>query len=364
MAEVKKTAKKVTAKQSLANPADSVKKATAKVAAKPAAKKVVKKVIKKSVPRKAAPKKAPAKKAVAKPVVPKKEAVAKVAAKVEAKVEKTTPAPEAKVEVKETKKAKEVKEVKTVAEAPQEAPKTEAREAKPVATKNPEFDLQEMFELGCHFGHKASKWHPKMADYIYSEKDGIHIFDLPKVANLLTEAYSYVYKLAKEGKTMVLVGTKKQAREVIKEAALDASCFYINARWMGGMLTNWPQVSKSIKRMEEIREGLATDKYKGYTKYERVQLEKEQIKLERFFGGLRGLKTKPDCIFVVDPKKERITVAEANNVDVPVIALIDSDSDPRPVQFVIPGNDDAVKSIKFFVDQITAAYKAGRADRK
>jgi len=283
----------------------SVKKATAKVAVKPVAKKVVKK--------------APAK--------AKKEAVAKV----------------------ETQKE----------EVAKEAPK-----AKATATKNPEFDLQEMLELGCHFGHKASKWHPKMAEYIYGEKDGIHLFDLPKVAGLLEEAYSYVYNLAKEGKTMVLVGTKKQARDVIKEAALDASCFYINARWMGGMLTNWPQVSKSIKRMEEIREGLATDRYKGYTKYERVQLEKEQIKLERFFGGLRGLKTKPDCIFVIDPKKERITVAEANSVAVPVIALIDSDSDPRPVQFVLPGNDDAVKSIKFFVDQITAAYKAGRADRK
>ncbi|MBU1034051.1 30S ribosomal protein S2 [Patescibacteria group bacterium] len=304
MAEVKKTAKKT-----------SVKKATAKVVAKPATKKVAKK----TTPKKAAVKANPA-----------------VAPKVE------TP----KVEAKEVK----AEEAKT--------------EVRPVATKNPEFDLQEMLELGCHFGHKASKWHPKMDEYIYSEKDGIHLFDLPKVAGLLEEAYSYVYNLAKEGKTLVLVGTKKQAREVIKEAALDASCFYINARWMGGMLTNWPQVSKSIKRMEEIREGLATDRYKGYTKYERVQLEKEQIKLERFFGGLKGLKSKPDCIFVVDPKKERIVVAEANNVSVPVIALIDSDSDPRPVQFVLPGNDDAVKSIKFFVDQITAAYKAGRADRK
>ncbi len=221
-----------------------------------------------------------------------------------------------------------------------------------------------MLELGCHFGHKVSKWHPKMAEYIYGEKDGIHLFDLPKVAELLTEAYTFVYNLAKEGKTLVLVGTKKQARDTIKEAALDASCFYINTRWMGGMLTNWSQVSKSIKRMEEIREGLATDKYKGYTKYERVQLEKEQFKLERFFGGLQGLKDKPDCIFVVDPKKEKIAVAEANNVDVPVIALIDSDSDPRPIQFVLPGNDDAVRSIKFFVEQIAAAYKAGRADRK
>lgn len=307
MAEVKKTAKK-----------PSVKKATAKVATKKAvAKPATKKVVKKA------------------PV--KKETVAKV----EEKIEKTAPAETQKEEV-----AKEVPKTKTI------------------ASKNQEFDLQEMLELGCHFGHKASKWHPQMSEYIYGVKDGIHLFDLPKVAELLREACDYVYKLAKEGKTLLLVGTKKQARDIVKESALDASCFYINARWMGGMLTNWPQVSKSIKRMEEIREGLATDKYKGYTKYERVQLEKEQIKLERFFGGLKGLKDKPDCIFVIDPKKERITVAEANSVNVPVMALIDSDSDPRPVQFVLPGNDDAVKSIKFFVDQITAAYKAGRADRK
>jgi small subunit ribosomal protein S2 len=313
MAEVKKTSKKVSVKKATATAK------VAKVAAKPVAKKVVKK--------------APAK----------KEAAAKVEAKIEEKIEKIASA--------KTQKEKE--------EVAKEVPKT-----KPATSKTPEFDLQEMLELGCHFGHKASKWHPKMAEYIYGEKDGIHLFDLPKVAELLKEACAYVYKLAKEGKTLLLVGTKKQARDIVKEAALDASCFYINARWMGGMLTNWHQVSKSIKRMEEIREGLATDKYKGYTKYERVQLEKEQIKLERFFGGLKGLKDKPDCILVIDPKKERITVAEANSVNVPVMALIDSDSDPRPIQFVLPGNDDAVKSIKFFVDQITTAYKAGRADRK
>lgn len=311
----------------------------------------VKKTAKKSVAKKATTKKAPAKVAVKK-AAPKKVAVKKVVAKT---------APTAKVS---TAKAEVEAKAEVKTEAKTEAAKAETKSAAAKSAKNQEFDLQAMLELGCHLGHKASKWHPKMADYIYGAKDGIHLFDLPKVAQLLEEACTYVYNLAKDGKTLLLVGTKKQARDTVKEAALDAACFYINARWMGGMLTNWPQVSKSIKRMEEIREGLATDKYKGYTKYERVQLEKEQIKLERFFGGLKGLKNKPDCIFVVDPKKERITVAEANNVEIPVIALIDSDSDPRPVQFVLPGNDDAVKSIKFFVEQITAAYKAGRAARK
>lgn len=299
-------------------------------------------------------KKAPVKKVV-KAVKPEDKVVAKASVK--------TAAPKKAAAKKPAAKKETVVEVTKVAEAAKvETPKTEAKpEVKPVLAQPQEFDLQEMLEAGCHLGHKASKWHPKMTEYIYSEKDGIHLFDLPKVAELLKVACNHVYNLAKEGKTLVLVGTKKQARDVIKEAAVDASCFHITARWMGGMLTNWSQVSKSIKRMEEIREGLDTGRYKGYTKYERVQLDKEQIKLERFFGGLRGLKAKPDCIFVVDPKKEHIVVDEANNVSVPVIALIDSDSDPRPVQIVIPGNDDAVKSIKFFVDQITAAYKAGRA---
>jgi small subunit ribosomal protein S2 len=133
---------------------------------------------------------------------------------------------------------------------------------------------------------------------------------------------------------------------------------------MGGLLTNWPQVSRSIKRMEEIKEGLATDKYKGYTKYERVQLEKEQIKLERFFGGLKGLRQQPDCLLIVDPKKEDIAVTEARNVGVPVMAIIDTDSDPRTVDMVVPGNDDAAKSIKYFLDQLAAAYKLGRSHKK
>lgn len=290
-----------------------------------------------------------------------------------AKVKKVT----SKVAVKTTKPVIKVKETKPVTKkvSPKKAQTIKAVEASQPETTQvkqttqsssvvPDFDLQEMFELGCHFGHKSSKWHPKMAEYIYGEKDGIHLFDLPKVAGLLATAYAYVYQLAKDGKTLILVGSKKAAREAIKEAALEAHCFYVNARWMGGMLTNWSQVSKSIKRMEEIREGLETDKYKGYTKYERVQLEKEATRLERFFGGLKGLNSKPDCVFVVDPKKERITVAEANGVGIPVIALIDSDSDPRPIQFVLPGNDDASKSIQFFVQQIAAAYKAGRTARK
>lgn len=228
----------------------------------------------------------------------------------------------------------------------------------------PEYDLQALLEAGCHFGHKVSKWHPKMAEFIYGEQDGIHLFDLAKTASQLQLAYDFIFNLAKEGKTLLIVGTKKQAREIVKNAATEAGCFFINSRWMGGMLTNWTQISRSIKRMEEIRQGLETDKYKGYTKYERVQLEKEQNRLERFFVGLKGLKNRPDCIFVVDAKHDDLVVEEAQKENIPVLALVDSDTDPRPMEIAIPANDDAVKSIEFVVNQIAAAYKAGRAEKK
>lgn len=303
-------------------------------------------------------KKAPVKKAVVKKTtVVKKPAVKKVAAPVE-KV--------AVVKEVEAKKAPEAKEVE-VATPVVAAPVEKAAPAASVSadgTVEFDFDLQEMLDAGCHFGHKASKWHPKMAPYIYTEKDGIHLFDLPKSAALLEAACKFVYNLGKEGKTLVIVGTKKQARDIVKASATDANCFYMTARWMGGLLTNWPQVSQSIKRMESIKEGLLTDKYKGYTKYERVQLEKEQIKLERFFGGLKGLRQQPDCMLVVDPKKEDIAVQEANSMNVPVLALIDTDSDPRTVSMVIPGNDDAAKSIEYFLNQLAMAYKLGRSSRK
>lgn len=322
MAEVKKTAKKA-----------------------PVKKAVVKKT---AVVKKPAVKKAPAKKVVAKvEAAPIKEVETKVEAKVEAKK-----APEVKV----------VEEVK--AAAPVEKAAVSAATVSADGNVEFDFDLQEMLDAGCHFGHKASKWHPKMAPYIYTEKDGIHLFDLPKSAALLDAACKFVYNLGKEGKTLVIVGTKKQARDIVKAAAIDANCFYMTARWMGGLLTNWTQVSQSIKRMESIKEGLLTDKYKGYTKYERVQLEKEQIKLERFFGGLKGLRQQPDCMIVVDPKKEDIAVQEANSMNVPVLALIDTDSDPRTVSMVIPGNDDAAKSIEYYLNQLAMAYKLGRSSRK
>jgi len=226
--------------------------------------------------------------------------------------------------------------------------------------KAPTYDLHDLLEVGAHFGHHSRRWHPKMDEWIYGEKDGIHIFDLAKTAEQLTHAYNYAYQLGKEGKTLVFVGTKRQAREVIQNGAEQAGAMFITSRWLGGLLTNWGQVSKSLKRMIEIEEGLKSGKYEGYTKYERVQLEKEADRYARFFGGVRSLKKRPDALFVIDPNREKVVISEASVSNVPVIGLVDSNTDPRPIDLVIPANDDAVKSIEFFVNQIADGYAAGK----
>lgn len=225
----------------------------------------------------------------------------------------------------------------------------------------PTFDLRELLEAGVHFGHQTKKWHPSMREYIYMEKDGVHIFDLAKTAAQLEAAYDFAFNLGKNGKTLVFVGTKRQGREIVKNAATEAGAMYITSRWLGGLLTNWEQVYKSLKRMIDIEQGLATDAFKGYTKFERNQLEKEQNRLERFFGGIKSLKQRPDALFVIDPGKEHNVVKEANTVGVPVIALVDSNTDPRQVEIAIPGNDDALSSIEYIVKAVAAGYKAGKA---
>lgn len=227
--------------------------------------------------------------------------------------------------------------------------------------KAPEFDLRDLLEAGCHFGHQARKWHPKMAEYIHMEKDGIHIFDLAKTAEQLRKAYNYAYHLGSKKKTLVMIGTKRQAKELVKAAATDAGALYITSRWLGGMLTNWNQVNKSLKRMVKIENGLKSGEFDSYTKFERVQLEKEMNRLARFFDGIRSLKEAPDALFVVDPVRESIVIKEAQIKGVPTIALIDSNGDPREVDIAIPANDDAMGSIKLVVEAIAAGYKAGKA---
>lgn len=230
--------------------------------------------------------------------------------------------------------------------------------------KAPEYDLRQLLEAGCHFGHHTKKWHPMMAPWIHMEKDQIHIFDLAKTAQQLRLAYNYAYHLGSQGKSLVMVGTKKQAKDIVRTVALEAKMPYIASRWLGGTLTNWEQISKSIRNMIKIEKGLKDGDFAHLTKFERTQLEKQATRLSRFFDGLRDLKSTPDALFVIDPKKEKITITEALANEVPIVALIDSNSDPREVSLPIPANDDAVGSIELIVKAVAAGYVAGRDSKK
>lgn len=227
----------------------------------------------------------------------------------------------------------------------------------------PDYDLRELLEAGCHFGHQAKRWHPKMAKWIYSEKDGVHIFDLAKTAEQLKLAYNYAFDLGAKGKTLIVVGTKKQARDIIKEVAVPAGVMSITSRWLGGLLTNWEQVGKSLRRMIEIETGLKDGKFDVYTKRERVLLDKERQRLERFFGGIRELKGKPDALFIIDPSREKVAVLEASRNNIPMIALIDSNTNPDLIDVPVPANDDAVKSIQYIVNAIVEGYAAGKKSK-
>jgi small subunit ribosomal protein S2 len=298
-----------------------------------------------------------ARKSVAKKTTVKRTSAKKTTAK-KAAGKKTTTKP---VEKKSTNSSKKTAAESTTATAP----KAEEKATKTsLQTVLPEIDLQEMFEAGCHFGHKIAKWHPKMAPYIYGSEGGVHIFDLEKTSEQLKLACQRFYDLAKEGKTLLMVGTKRSAREIIKEAASEMGCFYIVSRWMGGLLTNFNQLQKSIQRMTDIEKGLESGKFDKYTKYERLQLDKEKTRLERFFVGLQQLKGKPDCVFVVDSEKEKIVVKESVSEGVELIAIADSNADPRQIDIVIPANDDASKSVKYIVNNLKTAYNAGKTARK
>ena len=230
----------------------------------------------------------------------------------------------------------------------------------------PEISLEELFEAGVHYGHQSKKWHPKMAEWIYTEQEGVHIFDLEKTAAQLRKAYNFAYDLGKNKKNLVVVGTKKQVSDMAEAAAEEAGAMYIVHRWMGGLLTNWDQVSKSIKRMNEIEKGLSESngKFKDLTKYERTMLAKELERLKRFFGGLKDLRGLPDAVLVIDVLKEKNAVKEVLIEKVPMMAIIDSNSNPEGIDIPVPANDDALSSVELVLKTILAGYKAGKEGKK
>jgi len=220
--------------------------------------------------------------------------------------------------------------------------------------------MKDLLEAGVHFGHQTKRWNPKMKEYIFGERNGIYIIDLGKTVKRFREAEEFVSRLASEGRTILFVGTKRQAQDVIAEEAQRSGMFYVNERWLGGLLTNFSTIQRSLGRLRDL-EAMATDgRFDTLSKKEIARNEKERKKLAKNLEGIRGMSRLPDAVFVVDTKKEKIAVDEARKLKIPVIGIVDTNCDPDEVDFVIPGNDDALRAIRLFASRIAEAVIAGR----
>ena len=218
--------------------------------------------------------------------------------------------------------------------------------------------MKQLLEAGVHFGHQTRRWNPKMAEYIYTERNGIYIIDLQKSVGKVDEAYKAISDIAAEGGTILFVGTKKQAQDAIKTEAERCGMFYVNERWLGGMLTNFKTIQSRIAKLEQIKTMAEDGTFDVLPKKEVVNLKKEQEKLEKNLGGIKDMKRIPDAIFVVDPKKEAICVKEAHVLGIPLIGIADTNCDPEELDFVIPGNDDAIRAVKLIVSKMADAVIA------
>ncbi|MBI5187066.1 MAG: 30S ribosomal protein S2 [Nitrospinae bacterium] len=220
--------------------------------------------------------------------------------------------------------------------------------------------MKELLEAGSHFGHQTRRWNPKMEKYIYGDRNGIHIIDLQKTLKKFRDAYAFIKDLSfKKGKVL-FVGTKKQAQDLIMEEAIRCGMFFVNKRWLGGTLTNFATIKKSIARLKQIEKMKEDGTYENLPKKETIKLDKELEKLQKFLGGIKDMDGHPDAIFIVDPRKEKIALAEANKLGIPVISVVDTNCDPDKVDFVIPANDDAIRSIRLFSSKIADAVIEGR----
>ena len=219
--------------------------------------------------------------------------------------------------------------------------------------------MKQLLEAGVHFGHQTRRWNPKMAEYIYCERNGIYIIDLQKTVKKLEEAYSFVRNLAENGQTILFVGTKKQAADAVKEEASRVGMYYVNARWLGGMLTNFVTIRSRVTRMEELEAMEADGRMALLPKKEQILLRKELSKLQLNLNGIRNMKRVPDAIFVIDTNREEIAIREAHRLNIPVVGTLDTNCDPDDVEYGIPANDDAIRSVKLLADFIADAVVAG-----
>ena len=220
--------------------------------------------------------------------------------------------------------------------------------------------MKQLLEAGVHFGHQTRRWDPRMAEYIFQARNGIHIIDLQKTSKKLDEAYAFIKEQAEEGKTILFVGTKKQAQDCVKEAAEKSGMFYVNERWLGGTLTNFKTIRKRIERLAELEKMQEDGTFDVLPKKEVILLKKEMDKLEKNLGGIKEMTQIPDVIFVVDPKKEHIAVQEARKLNIPLVGLVDTNCDPNDVDYVIPGNDDAIRAVKLVTDVMANAVIEGK----
>ena len=220
--------------------------------------------------------------------------------------------------------------------------------------------MKALLEAGVHFGHQTRRWNPKMAPYIYTERNGIYIIDLQKTVKKLEEAYNFVRSVSESGQNILFVGTKKQAQEAIKEEATRAGQFYVNERWLGGMMTNFRTIQKRIARLKELEAMEADGTFEVLTKKEVQGLRHEMEKLEQYLGGIKEMNKLPGALFIVDPRKERIAVAEARKLNIPIVAIVDTNCDPDEIDYVIPGNDDAIRAVKLLTGRMADAVLEGR----
>ena len=223
--------------------------------------------------------------------------------------------------------------------------------------------MKQLLEAGVHFGHQTRRWNPKMAKYSFTERNGIYIIDLQKTVKKLEEAYNFVRDLSVEGKSVLFVGTKKQAQDSVKEEAERAGAYYVNARWLGGMLTNFTTIRTRIERLKQLRTMEEDGTFELLPKKEVVKLNLEIEKLEKFLGGIKDMKEIPGALFIIDPRKERIAVAEAKKLGIPIVAIVDTNCDPDEVDYVIPGNDDAIRAVKLISSAIANAIIEGNEGR-
>ena len=220
--------------------------------------------------------------------------------------------------------------------------------------------MKQLLEAGVHFGHQTRRWNPKMGEYIFTERNGIYIIDLQKTVKKLEESYKFIKEVSENGGTVLFVGTKKQAQDSVKEEAIRCGMPFVNARWLGGMMTNFGTIKTRIRRLDQLKKMKEDGTFDMLPKKEVAKLELEIEKLEKFMGGITEMKKQPDALFVVDPRKEKIAVAEARKLGIPVVAIVDTNCDPDEVDYVIPGNDDAIRAVRLIAGAMADAVIEGR----